>query len=72
MGLLIKNLDRRMPETIVREDLEVIGNRLHAVLQFRSGRRDQDAAKDRPPTPHFVVSVATGPDVQKVRSLSEL
>jgi hypothetical protein len=41
-------------------------------MQLRSGRRDHDATRDRPPTPHFVVSVARGPDVQKVRSLSEL
>ena len=31
-------------------------------MQLRSGRRDQDAAKDRPPTPHFVVSLAKGPE----------
>ena len=61
-----------MPESIVREELEALGIRVQAVLQLRSGRRDQDAAKDRPPTPHFVVSVARGPDVQKVRTLSEL
>ena len=72
MGLLIKILDRRMPETIVREELEAIGNRVQSVLQLRSGRRHQGAAKNRPPTPYFVVSVATGPDVQQVRSLSEL
>ena len=41
-------------------------------MQLRSGRRDQDATRDRPPTPHFVVSVAKGTDVEKVRSLSEL
>jgi hypothetical protein len=41
-------------------------------MQLHSGRRDQDATRDRPPTPHFVVSVARGPEVQKVRSLSEL
>jgi hypothetical protein len=41
-------------------------------MQLRSGRRDQDAARDRPPTSHFVLSVARGPEVQKVRSLTEL
>jgi hypothetical protein len=70
--LLIKKLGRRMPESIVREKLEALGIGLQAVLQLRPGRRDQDATKNRPPTPHFVVLVARGPDVQKVRSLSEL
>jgi hypothetical protein len=41
-------------------------------MQLRSGRRDQDPAKDRPPTPHFIVSVARGPEVSRVRSLTEL
>jgi hypothetical protein len=37
-----------MPERVVRE-LEYI--RVQGVMQLRSGRRDQDPAKDRPPTP---------------------
>jgi hypothetical protein len=41
-------------------------------MQLRSGRRDQDPAKDRPPTPHFNVSVARGPGVSKVRSITQL
>ena len=41
-------------------------------LQLRSGRRDQDPTKDRPLTPHFIVSVARGPEVSKVRSVIEL
>jgi hypothetical protein len=40
--------------------------------QLRSKRRDQDPEKDRPLTPHFIVSVARGPDVAKVLSLTEL
>jgi hypothetical protein len=36
-------------------------------MQLRSKRRDQDPEKDRPLTPHFVVSVARGPVVSKVR-----
>jgi hypothetical protein len=32
-------------------------------MQLRSGRRDQDPSKDHPPTPHFIVSVARGPEV---------
>jgi hypothetical protein len=41
-------------------------------MQLRSGRRDLDASKDRPLTAQFIVPVARGPGVQKVRSLSEL
>jgi len=40
-------------------------------MKLRLRRWDQDAENDRPPTPHFIVSVARGPDVAKVRSLSE-
>ena len=64
--LLVKNLGRQMPESVVREELEALGIRVQGVMQLRSGRRDQDAARDRPPTSHFVVSVARGPEVQKV------
>jgi hypothetical protein len=41
-------------------------------MQLRSGRRDQDPAKDQPHTPHFIVSVARGPELSKVRSIAEL
>ena len=41
-------------------------------MQLRSGRRDQDPTKDRPLTPNFIVSVARGPEVSKVRSITEL
>jgi hypothetical protein len=41
-------------------------------MQLRSGRRDQDPTKDPPPTPHFIIFVARGPEVSKVRSLAEL
>ena len=44
----------------------------HIVMQLRSGRRDQEPAKDRPPIPHFIVSVARGPELSKVRSITEL
>jgi hypothetical protein len=70
--LLVKNLGKQMPERIVRKVLVALGFRVHGVMQPRSGRRDQKAAKDRPPTPHFVVWVERKPEVQKVRSLSEL
>ena len=51
MWLLIKNLGRRMPESAVLEELGSLDIRVHGVMQLRSGRRDQDPAKDRPPTP---------------------
>ena len=70
--LLIKNLGRQMTESIVQEELEAMGIRVQGVMQLCSGRRDKDATHDRPPTPHFMVSVARGPEVQKVRFLSEL
>jgi hypothetical protein len=41
-------------------------------MQLQSKRRDQDPERDRPLTPHFIVSVARGPDVAKLRSLTDL
>jgi hypothetical protein len=70
--LLIKNLGRRMPEDVVREELEALGICVQGVLQLRSGRRDQYPEKDRPATPHFAVTVARGPEVSKIRSLIQL
>ena len=70
--LLVKNLGRGMPESAVREELETLGIHVQGVTQLRSGRRDQDPTKDRPLTPHFIVSVARGPEVSRVRSITEL
>jgi hypothetical protein len=70
--LLVKNPGRDMPESVVREELESLNIRVEGVTQLRSGRRDQDPAKDRPPTPYFIVSVVRGPEVSKVRLLTEL
>jgi len=61
-----------MPESVVREGLQSLNIRVQGVTQMRSGRRDQDPAKDRLPIPHFIVSVAQGPEVSKVRSLTEI
>jgi hypothetical protein len=61
-----------MPESVVREELESLNIRVQGVMQLRSGRRDQDPANDRPATPHFIVSVTRGPEVSRVRSLTEL
>ena len=55
-----------MPESVVREELEALDIHVQAVMQLRSGRRGQDPTKDRPLTPHFIVSVVRGPEVSKV------
>jgi hypothetical protein len=67
---LLKNLGKRMPEAEIKEELEALRIHMQAVMQLRSRRRDQDGKKDRPLTPHFIVSVEQGPDVPKVRSLT--
>jgi hypothetical protein len=61
-----------MPETEIQEKLEALHINVHAVMQLRSKRRDQDPEKDRPVTLHFNVSVARHPDVAKVRSLTDI
>jgi len=61
-----------MPESVVREVLESLDIRVQGFTKLRSGRRDQDPAKDRPLTPYFIVSVARGPEMSKVRSITEL
>ena len=72
LRLLVKNLGRVMPESVVREEFESLNIRVQEVTQLRYGRRDQDHSKDRPPSPHFIVSVVRGPEVSKVQSLTEL
>jgi hypothetical protein len=66
--LLLKNLHKHMPQSVVREELETLGIHVQGVLQIRCGRRDQDEARDCPLTPHFIVSVARGAEIKKVRS----
>ena len=70
--LLVKNMGRGIPESVVREELESLRIHVQGVTQLRSGRRDQDPTKDRPSTPHIIVSVARGPEVSRVRSIIEL
>jgi hypothetical protein len=70
--LLVKNLGRHMPEDVVCKELESLGICVQGVLQLRSGRRDHETSKAHPLTPHFIVTVARGPEVAKVRSLTEL
>jgi hypothetical protein len=50
--LLVKNLGRGMPESVVREELESLNFRVQGVMQLRSGLRDQDPTKNRPPHPN--------------------
>jgi hypothetical protein len=61
-----------MPESVVPEELEFLDIRVQGIIQLRSDRRDQEPTKDSPPGPHFIVSVARGPEVSKVQSLTEL
>jgi hypothetical protein len=70
--LLVKNLGRGIPESVVREELEALDIHVQGVMPLRTGRRDQDPTKDRPLTPHFIVSVTRGPEVSKVRSITKL
>jgi hypothetical protein len=70
--LLLKNLCKRLPEAEIREELEVLHINVQAVMQLRSKRWDQEPEKDRPLTPHIIVSVARRPDVARVRSLTDL
>ena len=61
-----------MPESVISEKLETLNIRVQGVMQLRSGHRNQDPTKDRPPIPHFTVSVAWGPEVSRVCRLTEL
>jgi hypothetical protein len=70
--LLLKNVGKRMPEAEIKEEPQALRKSVQAVMQLRSKRRDQDPEKDRPLTPHFVVSVARSTEVAEVRSLTEL
>ena len=49
--LLVKNLGRGMPESVVQEELETVGIHVQGVTQLCSGRRDQDPKEQRPPAP---------------------
>jgi len=65
---LVKNLGRGMPESVVTEELKSLNFSIQGVTELRSGPRQGEP----PPTPHFSVSVARGPEVSIVRSLTEL
>jgi hypothetical protein len=66
--LLIKNFGRRMPLTVVREDLEALSICVEGVLQLCSGLRVQFF----PATPHFIVTMVRALDVRRVRRITQL
>lgn len=45
--LLVKNLRRGIPESVLREELESLNIRVQEVTQLISGRNEQHTAKDR-------------------------
>ena len=61
-----------MLQSIVGEDLESVQLCIQGFKQMRNGCREQDPDKNHLPTSHYILSVALGPDVTKVRSLREL
>ena len=58
---LVKNVGKVMPQSVVREELESLNIRVKGVTKLRCGRRDQDYAKDRPPTPTSLYQWREGP-----------
>ena len=53
--LLVKNMSRGTPKSVVREKLASLNIHIQGVTRLRSGRRDPNPAKDRPnPTLHCV------------------
>jgi hypothetical protein len=60
--LLVKNLDKTMPERVVQE-LAALRISVQGVMQLRSGRHSQDGAQDCP-------SLSRCPEVTKLRSLT--
>lgn len=66
VGLFVNSLGKQMPESVAREKLETLNIRVQGVMQLRSGHSDQGPTKNRPPNPHFIVSVAWGPKMTTV------
>jgi len=62
--LLVKKFGRGLPESVVREELESLNICVRGVTQLRSGRRNPDPSKDRPPHPLHCVSGARTRGVQ--------
>ena len=72
MRPLVMSLGRGLSESDVRQELVALDIHVQAVMQLHSGRRDQDPSKDHPLKPHFFLSVVRGPEVSKVRSITDL
>jgi len=63
--LLVKNLDRGMPDSVVRKEPESLYFHYEGVTQLRSVRRDKTTPKTAF-LPHFLVSMAPWPELPKV------
>jgi hypothetical protein len=61
-----------MPKAKIKEELEALHINVQALMQLRWNRREEDPEKELPVTPHFIMSVGPGPDLTKVRSLTEV
>jgi hypothetical protein len=61
--LLLNILGKSVAETEINEELETLHIQVQLVMRLLSRRRYQDAEKDRPLTPQFVLFEARGPDV---------
>lgn len=66
------NSGKCMPVTDIPEELKALHIRVQAFMQLQSRRSDRDAGNICPITSHFIVLLARGHDVMKVRSLTEL
>jgi len=63
--LLVNDLSRVMPDSVVKEELESLNIRVQGVTQLRSGRCGPDSAKGRPPIPTSLCQWREGPRCQK-------
>lgn len=50
------NLGTGMPQIVVHQELKSLNIRDQEIMQFRSGRRDQEPTKDGSPSPLVIVS----------------
>jgi hypothetical protein len=70
--LVLKNLGKGMPENVVWEELESLDIRVQGLMQLRSGRREQDPAKDLPPNSLFIITVPQWLKLSRMQSLTIL
>ena len=69
--LLVKNLGRGMPQSVGREELESQIIRIHGSLNCVPAVATKTPQGPRS-HPHFIISVARGSEVSKVRLLTEI